>query len=54
MTLAPSALATCTAALPTPLPAPTTSTVSPGRTRALVLSMCHAVMYATVLAASSG
>jgi hypothetical protein len=43
MTRAPCSRAIWTAALPTPLPAPITSTSSPGRTRARVTSMCHAV-----------
>ena len=53
MTRAPWSRAICTAALPTPLPAPITSTSSPGRTRARVTSMCHAVVNTSGTAAAS-
>src|SRR5438132_4180356 len=43
MTLAPKTLATWIAALPTPLPAAQTRTVSPETRCALVASMCQAV-----------
>ena len=53
ITNAPASLATCTAAEPMPLPTELTSTVSPGRSRARVTSMCQAVPKAMWLAAAS-
>jgi hypothetical protein len=46
-------LATWTAADPMPLPTELTSTVSPARSPARVISMCHAVPKAMLLAAAS-
>lgn len=53
MTLAPARRAIWTAALPTPLPAAVTSTVSPAHRAARSMSMCHAVENATWVAAAS-
>ena len=53
ITNAPACFATCTAAEPIPLPTEFTRTVSPGRTRARVTSMCQAVPKAMFAAAAS-
>ena len=53
ITNAPACFATCTAAEPIPLPTELTSTVSPARSFARVISMCQAVPKAMLLAAAS-
>src|SRR3972149_2698734 len=54
ITRAPKSLAIWTAAVPTPLPAPMTSTSSPRFTRACRTSMFHAVRKARGTAAGAG
>src|SRR5439155_4826 len=53
MTRAPSKRAIWIAALPTPLPAPITSTSSPGASFARPTSMCHAVRTPSGMAAAA-
>src|SRR5436305_13858098 len=52
VTLAPKALAICTANVPTPPDAPVTSTVCPGCTLAISRSACRAVKADTGIAAA--